>query len=162
MPRGSLETEVKGWSERGTGKAHPPHVVLGRLLSTLCTDVKGYGFPADFSKRWCQAYSLWKPSQDQLLHYESLLPWRITCPGLSIRHPAATRRGSFGMKPSVISDKTTRCCKDCCSQPDRGLRVWRKVCSSGPGIICLVKDVKSSGRRGIVQGLRGLRHLLLP
>lgn len=43
--------------------------------------------------RWCQAYSLWKPSQDQLLHYESLLPWRITCPGLSIRHPAATRRG---------------------------------------------------------------------
>ncbi|XP_040523461.1 uncharacterized protein LOC112532107 isoform X2 [Gallus gallus] len=51
MPRGSLETEVKGWSERGTGKAQPPHVVLGRLLSTLCTDVKGYGFPADFSKR---------------------------------------------------------------------------------------------------------------
>lgn len=28
-----------------------PHFVRGRLLLTLCTDVKGYGFPADFSER---------------------------------------------------------------------------------------------------------------
>lgn len=37
--------------KHGAGKAKPPHLALGRLLSVFSADVKGYGFPADFSER---------------------------------------------------------------------------------------------------------------